>query len=172
MTARIEPGTLAQSEAIARAQAQAFAERFRAPFSLRCGAMLIDYIVIVSIIAFSTVWARLLGGGARVAGGTTEMVGMLIAVAAALLDFIILPGWRGQSLGKWATGLRIERTDGRPAGFGRIIIRDLVGYILSLLTLGIGFLIVAFNSRGRALHDIIAGTVVVRSEARRTRKGR
>jgi uncharacterized RDD family membrane protein YckC len=37
-----------------------------------------------------------------------------------------------------------------------------VGYPLSLVTLGIGFLLVAVSVHGRGLHDIIAGTVVVR----------
>jgi uncharacterized RDD family membrane protein YckC len=39
-----------------------------------------------------------------------------------------------------------------------------------VLTLGIGFLLATFNAHGRALHDIIADTVVVRENARRTRR--
>lgn len=171
MTARIEPTTLVQTDAAgARVQAQAYAERFRAPFSLRCGALLIDYILIIVVVVLSTVWARLIGGGARTAGGTTETIGLLIALAVAALNFLVLPGLgRGQTLGKWATGLRIERRDGGPAGVGRILVRHLIGYTLSLLILGLGFLIAAFDSQGRALHDIIAGTLVVRSKARRAR---
>lgn len=172
MTAQIEHRTLAQTDTVARAQAQAYAERFRAPFSLRCGALLIDYIMLMSIVAFSTLWARLLGGGARMAGGTTQTIGLVAAFILALLDFVVLPGLRGQTLGKWATGLRIERLDGEPVGFARIVIRDLVGYMISFLTLGLGFLLAAFNSQGRALHDVIAGTVVVRKQARRMRKMR
>lgn len=38
--------------------------RFRAPFALRCGAILIDYIILVAILAFSTLVSRVLGGGA------------------------------------------------------------------------------------------------------------
>ena len=37
-----------------------------------------------------------------------------------------------------------------------------MGYPLSFLLFGIGFLMVAVTVRGRGLHDIIAGTVVVR----------
>jgi uncharacterized RDD family membrane protein YckC len=65
-------------------------------------------------------------------------------------------------LGKWATGLRIERNDGADIGIGRAILRHFVGYPLSFLLFGLGFLLSAVTSRGRGLHDIIAGTIVVR----------
>jgi uncharacterized RDD family membrane protein YckC len=169
MTARIEQTGLVQSESTsssARAHAQAYGERFRAPFSLRCGALLIDYILVAIVVAFSTIWARVFGGGGRMAGGTTETIGILVAFAFTLLNFFVLAGLRGQTLGKWATGLRIERRDGGPVGIGRILLRHLVGYALSLFIFGLGFLFAAFDSQGRALHDMIAGTLVVRSEAR------
>jgi len=170
MTARIETTPLVQTEDSARsAAAQMYLERYRAPFSLRCGALLIDYIILVVIMAFSTVVARMLGGGARSSGDATETMGLLIALGVALLNFVLLTAWQGQTIGKWATGLRIVRRDGQGVGVGRLLLRHLLGYPLSLLTLGIGFLIAAFNANGRALHDVIAGTVVVRDTARRAR---
>ena len=33
-------------------------ERLRAPFSLRCGALLIDYIVLAAVMALATLLAR------------------------------------------------------------------------------------------------------------------
>ena len=38
----------------------------------------------------------------------------------------------------------------------------LIGYVASAMTLYVGFLMVAFTDRKRGLHDMIAGTVVVR----------
>lgn len=137
-------------------------ERLRAPFSLRCGAVLIDYILIASILAVSTLIARMLGGGARSAGASSETLGILITVAVAVLDLGILAGTTGLTLGKWATGLRLERTDGSPISIGRAFLRHFVGYPLSFLTLGIGFAIAAFSKRGRTLHDLVADTLVVR----------
>jgi len=136
--------------------------RFRAPFALRCGALLIDYILLALIMVFSTMIARLMGGGARMAGGTAEKVGLLITVVVAVLDLVVMAGLTGKTIGKWTTGLRIERTDGRLPGIGRVALRHLVGYPLSLLPFGLGFLIVAVSPTGRALHDLIAGTIVVR----------
>jgi uncharacterized RDD family membrane protein YckC len=137
-------------------------KRLPAPFYLRCGAILLDYIALASIVVFASLIARMLGGGARTAGNSAETVGLLAALTFALLNLIVLPGFSGLTLGKWATGLRIERKDGGEIGILRAAVRHLIGYPLSFLILGIGFLIVTLTVRGRGLHDIIAGTVVVR----------
>ena len=144
-----------------RSAIQSFA-RFRAPFSLRCGAILIDYVVLVAIMALSTLISRLLGGGARSAGSSSETIGIVLAIIVAILDLGVLPGLTGLTLGKWATGLRILRADGMEIGIGRAFLRHFVGYPLSFFTLGLGFLVAAFTMRGRGLHDLIANTVVVR----------
>ncbi|MBC7910691.1 MAG: hypothetical protein H7Y30_09340 [Pyrinomonadaceae bacterium] len=44
----VETTALSQPESEARARAiDSYTERYRAPFSLRCGALLIDYIVVI-----------------------------------------------------------------------------------------------------------------------------
>ena len=152
--------------------------RYRAPFALRCGAILIDYILLMLIMTFSTIIARTMGGGARLAGGTAEKIGILFSLVAAVLDLGVLAGLTGKTLGKWTTGLRLERTDGSLPGIGWAMLRHFVGYPVSLSFLGIGFLIAIFVPNGRALHDFIAGTVVVReygsssTAARRPRPSR
>ena len=104
----------------------------------------------------------MLGGGGRSAGNSAETAGILLAILMALLNFGVLPGLTGLSLGKWATGLRIERRDGGNVGIGRAFLRHFIGYPLSFALLGLGFLMAAVSVHGRGLHDIIAGTVVVR----------
>jgi uncharacterized RDD family membrane protein YckC len=136
--------------------------RLPAPFSLRCGALLIDYIALAAIVVFGTLIARILGGGGRAAGNSAETAAVLIAIVVAFLDLGLSPGLTGVTLGKWATGLRIEKEEGGPPGIGRALLRHFVGYPLSFAILGIGFLMTALTVRGRGLHDIIAGTVVVR----------
>ena len=146
----------------ARSRAAIEGGRLRAPFSLRCGALLIDYIFLASIVVSGTLIARMLGGGARTAGNSAETIGFLLALGAALLDLAVLPGLTGFTLGKWAAGLRIERVNGGAPGIGRAFLRHFVGYPLSFLFLGLGFLIATVTVRGRGLHDMIAGTLVVR----------
>jgi uncharacterized RDD family membrane protein YckC len=161
MTARLEGTAITRSTTKTTTRRQ-LVERRIAPFSLRCGALLIDYIVLAAILASSTLIARMFGGGARAAGSSAETVGIVVALAAAVLDLGVLAGLTGRSIGKWATGLRVERNNGEEVGLGRIFVRHFVGYPLSFLTLGFGFLIAAITSRGRALHDFIADTIVLR----------
>ena len=104
----------------------------------------------------------MLGGGARAAGNSAETAGVLLAIVMAIVNLVVVPGFTGFTLGKWATGLRIERNDGGELGIGRALLRHFVGYPISFALLGLGFLIAAVSVHGRGLHDMIAGTIVVR----------
>jgi uncharacterized RDD family membrane protein YckC len=104
----------------------------------------------------------MLGGGARAAGNSAETAGIVLAILTAILNLGVLPGLTGFTLGKWATGLRIERNDGGNLGIGRAFLRHFIGYPLSFALMGVGFLIAAVSVHGRGLHDMIAGTIVVR----------
>src|SRR5438270_10089265 len=142
-------------------------ERLSAPFGLRCGALLIDYIVLAGVMAFATLLARLFGDMRR--GSSVVLMSGYVAVAVvAFLNLVLVAGLSGRTLGKWIAGLRIERRDGEPLSFGRALVRHTIGYALTLATLGLGFLLAAFHTQGRALHDLLAGTIVVRSRAPRT----
>jgi uncharacterized RDD family membrane protein YckC len=136
--------------------------RLHVPFALRCGALLIDYIVLISLVVLGTLFARMLGGGARAAGSSAETAAIALAIVVALLNLGVLPGLTGLTLGKWATGLRIQRVNSGNPGIGRALLRHFVGYPLSFVTFGIGFLLATVTVHGRGLHDMIAGTVVVR----------
>jgi uncharacterized RDD family membrane protein YckC len=63
--------------------------------------------------------------------------------------------------GKMAFGLRVTTVDGEQIGFGRATGR-FFGKIVSSLILCIGFIMIAFSARKQGLHDMMAGTVVVR----------
>ena len=67
----------------------------------------------------------------------------------------------GQSIGKMLTGLRITNVDGSAPGFFTLLLRHVIGYPLTLLSGGLGFLLVAVNKSGRALHDYLCSTAVV-----------
>lgn len=161
MTANIETATLPRMTGTHRAEPQTRV-RYRAPFALRCGALLIDYILLVLILTFSTIVARLMGGGARMAGGSAEKIGIVLALIAAVLDLGVLAGLTGRSVGKWITGLQIERVGGGTPGIPRAVLRHFIGYPLSIIPFGLGFLVATVIPTGRALHDLISGTVVIR----------
>ena len=69
---------------------------------------------------------------------------------------------RGATIGKMAVGLRVVTDQG-----GRLSFLNATGRyfakILSAIILLIGFIMVAFTERKRGLHDMIAGTLVVKN---------
>ena len=66
----------------------------------------------------------------------------------------------GATLGKWLMGVRVIGTDGRSLGVVRSLLRA-AGYFISTPFFNFGFVIALFQPESRALHDLIAGTVVV-----------
>ena len=65
------------------------------------------------------------------------------------------------TLGKMAIGLKVTDLSGNRISFGRATGRYF-GRILSGLILDIGFLMIVFTAKKQGLHDIIAGTLVVK----------
>ncbi|MGA8036807.1 MAG: RDD family protein [Candidatus Acidiferrales bacterium] len=65
------------------------------------------------------------------------------------------------TVGKKALGLEVTDLAGARISFGRATGR-FVGRYLSVMTLGIGFLMIGFTEKKQALHDLLAGTLVIR----------
>ena len=68
----------------------------------------------------------------------------------------------GATFGKLWLGMRVVDEDGEQISFGRALVRYFAK-ILSGLLVGLGFLIVGVTPRKRGLHDMIAGTMVMRA---------
>jgi uncharacterized RDD family membrane protein YckC len=80
-----------------------------------------------------------------------------------LYEALLTSSERGATLGKMAVGLRIVTEQGERLSFLRATGRYFAKYV-SALILGVGFLMVAFTDRKRGLHDMIAGTVVIKTD--------
>jgi uncharacterized RDD family membrane protein YckC len=162
MSARVEKAT-----ALSRAKTEEIivdfsAEELAAPFALRCGALIVDYIIVVAIPVIGILLSRYMGNdGVKLLNSEINNTGWLIAVLIGLTNFVIFPMFSGQTIGKMLTGIRILSIDGRPVSFTKVLLRHLIGYPLTLLTGGLGFLFSVFNKKGRALHDYLSGTVVI-----------
>jgi uncharacterized RDD family membrane protein YckC len=101
-------------------------------------------------------------------GRASGVVGMWIALWWCY--FVVGWGLLGATPGKWLVGLRVIDHRGRfPIGVSRAVMR-LCAYSVSSLTLGFGHLILLFRRDRCALHDLLAGTRVVR-RPRRTSTG-
>ena len=77
-----------------------------------------------------------------------------------LLYFSIYVSITGRTPGKWLMGLQVVSSNGADVRLGRSVLRFL-GYIVSLVPLGAGFLWVLGDDVGGGRHDHIARTQVI-----------
>jgi uncharacterized RDD family membrane protein YckC len=90
------------------------------------------------------------------------MMGMALCSAIGLAYLSIFHIVRGQTLGMKVMKMKIIDAYGDSPSPRRCLIRVL-GYVVNLATLGLGFLWIGFDSEKRGLHDWMAGTYVVRT---------
>jgi uncharacterized RDD family membrane protein YckC len=92
------------------------------------------------------------------------VVGLAYVVCAWLYEALLTAGPHGATLGKQAVGVRIVCADGAPLSFGRATGRHFLKNIVTpMVPLAIGYLLAAFTSGKRALHDFMADTLVIKS---------
>jgi uncharacterized RDD family membrane protein YckC len=87
---------------------------------------------------------------------------VLLSMAVSITYSTWFMGALGAVPGMMALGLKVVRPDGSPIGYGRALARYFAA-ILSAMTLCIGYLLIAFDSEKRALHDMICDTRVIKT---------
>ncbi len=85
-----------------------------------------------------------------------------------MVYFTYFHGTIGQTPGKMLLGLKVIQNTGEPMTLGIAFLRW-VGYIISGLIFNLGFVWVAFDSKKRGWHDMIAATNVIRITREPTR---
>ncbi|HUG38332.1 MAG TPA: RDD family protein [Candidatus Limnocylindrales bacterium] len=134
-----------------------------ASFWSRAAALVIDYAAVHGArVAFRVLARAVLGEGVestRVFGATAGAFPALFGSAYAILAHFF---W-GQTLGKAIMGIRVRTREGGPLSLGTAVLRQ-IGFAISVLTAGLGFLFAAVRRDRRALHDLVARTSVVRVE--------
>jgi uncharacterized RDD family membrane protein YckC len=134
-----------------------------AGFWRRCAAYVIDYfITFLASYVVGLVAGFGLASGQGVAGMmAAPTVGGLLGLVIAWLYFALQECSAQQAtLGKRALGIKVTDTNGLRIGFGRASGR-FFGKILSGLIFAIGFMLAGWTARKQALHDMLAGTLVV-----------
>lgn len=79
--------------------------------------------------------------------------------------FVLFTAAGGQTIGKMAGGIRVvpqQMETGPQVPFSTAVVRA-ASYVISLLPAGMGFLPIVFSQDGRALHDRLADTRVVKA---------
>lgn len=125
-------------------------------------ALLAAIALVQSLLGFFTLYGLV---GQRVVQSSPfrEGVVALIAIVGAAIAIGYPVGFwvlLGQTPGKLLVGVRIARINGQPLTIRRALLRYL-GYWLSAIPLGLGFLWVLVDNRRQGWHDKIAGTYVI-----------
>ena len=119
-----------------------------ANFSIRLMAMIIDTIII-GVPAYFLI--------------NEYLADAFVAIVTISLWII----WKGQSIGKKLVNIKIVNERYEDIDIKTAIIRY-IGYIVSTITLLIGFAIVPFREDKRALHDLMANTYVIHTDKDKT----
>lgn len=85
----------------------------------------------------------------------------LVSTLFGLMYAPVLIGLWGTTVGKKPFELYVIRDDGGRCGFWRALGRELAKFISAIILL-VGFIMIAFRKDKRGLHDLIAGTVVIK----------
>lgn len=138
-------------------------------FGRRAVAALVD----APLRCVLAVLAMILTSLAAVAGGTVAgqvtsdvtFLGLGAAMAAGLLMslayHVLCWGQGGQTPGMMLLGLQVVDQNGGEIGYMRALLRWVV-LVLTLPLLGLGVIFMVVQPRRRGLHDILAGTCVIR----------
>jgi uncharacterized RDD family membrane protein YckC len=122
-----------------------------AGFWIRLVAMIIDGIIVGGVYFGITI--------AMLAIEMWALAGIL-GIIWSIGYYIYFPSSNMMATpGKALLGLKITDDSGNQISGGKALLRY-VGYIISALTLYIGFLIVGFTDNKRGLHDMVASTRV------------
>ena len=146
-----------------------------AGFGMRLGAFVLDWVVLTALITIVTLpWAEPLTQLQQAAMTEAKspnpnlalltrfwLISLAINLPISLAYNTWFNGRRGATPGKHLLGMRVVREDGSPLGYGRAALRFLAE-LVSLLTFGAGYLMILVHPEKRALHDLIAGTRVIR----------
>ena len=153
-----------------------------APLLPRLAAYLIDFGLVLTVWSLLFLPLAIFTGQIDTDGDTQEVSGAfgLSAVATAVLLAGLYAAvalyLRETTVGKHAVGLAVRRVDGSRISFGRAVLREVVarqllfvagGAFVGGLPLVLDLLFPLWDDKRQALHDKIAGTIVVRAEGRR-----
>ncbi len=126
-------------------------------------AAVIDFVVLAVVMA-------LLGAVGIVdaipdgRAGEGSPVGEIARAIVVFGYYVALTSAFGATLGKMALGMRVTDADGNRPGFGAVVMREVVGKIVSTLVILIGFFWILVDDRRQGWHDKIGGTFVVKAK--------
>ena len=137
----------------------------KAGFWIRVVASLLDSFLLGAVqFALSLLIGLIIGmlGIAAEGDPAVDTIIWLFGASLSICYAVFFTGYCGQTPGKMALRIKVIRTDGSQISYGRAALREVLGKFISGILLGIGYLMVIFDSQKQGLHDKIADTYVIK----------
>jgi len=125
-------------------------------------ALVVDLFVVVILWTIGTQLAVELARRAPRVDLVAQALGRAWQLVVPAAYFVLCHGTAGQTLGKRLLGARVVDESGAPLGYLRALGRCLAT-IVAVMPLGLGLVMAGFRQDRRGLHDLLAGTRVVRT---------
>lgn len=123
-------------------------------------AYLIDLTVIAVIVAIA--WIAFPIITALTLGLLTPFLLLFTALVPAIYHTLLIGGPASATFGMRFFGIQVWTSDGLKPGYAQALINTVVFYLSVATTSWLILIIALLNSKNRCLHDLLAGTVVVR----------
>jgi uncharacterized RDD family membrane protein YckC len=135
-------------------------------FWVRLVAEIVDtlllMLVVVPLLVMIYGWEYFSQNTRLISGPADVLISWVFPIVATLVFWMT----KQATPGKMAFSARIvDARSGSAPSAGQFVVRYL-GYFLSLIPLGLGFIWIAFDKRKQGWHDKLAGTLVVRHTGR------
>lgn len=127
--------------------------------SRRLLAISYDALLLGAVLFVATFAVLPFSGGVAIRPGNPFYATYLATIAYLYYAWPWLHG--GQTLGMRAWGIRLVRAGGGAPRIADTLLR-FAGAVVSALPLGLGFLYALADRDGRALHDLLSGTRLIR----------
>lgn len=146
--AKISPGRPSQTYELAGISARFFA------------SIIDGFLVLLLLMVIIFMLAIVVGEGSE-----TFMQAIALAIPVAY-NWYFWTRRDGQTPGKFALSIRVIKADGAPISDTDAVIRA-VGYHVSWIFCGLGYIWAIFDKNNQSWHDKLAGTYVVRIDKQR-----
>jgi len=133
---------------------------------VRLAACLLDSVICCGVVGVSLVGTAFLLKQLKL--DPTAAALLLLGVAGCLVIWV-LNYFVGKIAREGATpmmkafGIKVATAGGGPVGGGRAFGRLLIIGLVNLFTSGLGHVVAFFDKERRSLHDLVCGTVVIKS---------
>jgi uncharacterized RDD family membrane protein YckC len=131
-------------------------------FWSRFAAAFLDGIILLIISIVAGFALGLILGAAGMSAQQVGPIGNLLGILIGWLYYAYQESSPKQAtIGKQAFGMKVTDLNGNPISFARATGRHFAKWLSSIILL-IGYIMAAFTEKKQALHDMIAGTLVVK----------